>query len=49
MVQIEQEVVGTPGDVQNRIEALRKAGKKAALLLVATADGDMIFVSLPLQ
>ena len=49
LVQIEQELVATPADVQNRVEQLRKAGKKTALLLVATAEGDMIFVALPLQ
>ena len=49
LVQIEQELVSTPADVQNRVEQLRKAGKKTALLLVATAEGDMIFVALPLQ
>jgi serine protease Do len=49
LVQIEQEVVSTPADVQNRVEALKKAGKKTALLLVATAEGDMIFVALPLN
>ena len=49
LVQVEQEVVGTPADVQNRVDALKKAGKKTALLLVATAEGDMIFVALPLQ
>jgi serine protease Do len=49
LVQIEQEIVGSPADVQNRVDALKKAGKKTALLLVATAEGDMIFVALPLQ
>jgi serine protease Do len=49
LVQIEQEIVATPADVQNRVDALKKAGKKTALLLVATAEGDMIFVALPLQ
>jgi len=49
LVQIEQEVVSSPADVQNRVDALKKAGKKTALLLVATADGDMIFVALPLN
>jgi serine protease Do len=49
VVQIEQEQVSSPADVQNRVEQLRKAGKKSALLLVATAEGDMVFVALPLQ
>ncbi len=49
VVQIEQEVVSTPNDVQAKLDSLRKAGKKTALFLVATADGDMIFVPMPLQ
>lgn len=48
IVAIEQEQVGTPQDVQAKVDALKKAGKKTALLLVATAEGDMLFVALPL-
>ncbi len=48
IVAIEQEQVGTPADVQAKVDALKKAGKKTALLLVATAEGDMLFVALPL-
>ena len=38
----------TPADVQKRVDALKKDGKKTALLLVANAEGDMLFVALPL-
>lgn len=48
IVAIEQEQVGSPQDVQTKVDALKKAGKKTALLLVATAEGDMLFVALPL-
>ena len=48
IVAVEQEQVGTPADVQARVDVLKKAGKKTALLLVATAEGDMLFVALPL-
>jgi hypothetical protein len=33
----------------SQYDGLKKAGKKSALLLVATSDGDMIFVALPLN
>jgi len=49
IVAIEQEQVSAPGDVQKRVEQLKTAGKKTALLLVATAQGDMLFVALPIN
>jgi serine protease Do len=49
VVNIEQELVSTPADVLNRVDQFKKAGKKSVLLLVATAEGDMIFVALPLN
>jgi hypothetical protein len=35
--------------VQSRVEQLKKAGKKTALLLVANTEGDMQFVALPIN
>ncbi len=49
IVAIEQEQVNQPADVLSRVEQLKKAGKKTALLLVATSTGDMLFVALSLQ
>jgi serine protease Do len=49
IVAIEQEQVSAPADVLARVETLKKAGKKTALLLVATAEGDMLFVALPIN
>jgi serine protease Do len=49
IVAIEQEQVTQPADVQRRVDTLKKAGKKTALLLVATAEGDMLFVALPIE
>jgi serine protease Do len=49
IVAIEQEQVAAPADVLARVESLKKAGKKTALLLVATAAGDMLFVALPID
>jgi serine protease Do len=49
IVAIEQEQVAAPADVTRRVESLKKAGKKTALLLVATPEGDMLFVALPIN
>jgi serine protease Do len=49
IVAIEQEQMAQPADVQRKVDALKKAGKKTALLLVATAEGDMLFVALPIE
>ncbi|MFC0282864.1 DegQ family serine endoprotease [Camelimonas abortus] len=49
IVEINQEQVETPADVSGRIAALKKDGKKSALLLVATPRGDMRFVALPVE
>jgi serine protease Do len=49
IVAIEQEQVNQPGDVQRRVDQLKKSGKKTALLLVATSEGDMLFVALPIN
>jgi serine protease Do len=48
-VAIEQEQITNAADVGTRVEALKKAGKKTALLLVATSAGDMLFVALPIN
>ena len=49
LVAIEQEQITNAADVGTRVEALKKAGKKTALLLVATSAGDMLFVALPIN
>jgi serine protease Do len=49
IVAVEQEQVAAADDVQRRVDQLKKAGKKTALLLVATAEGDMLFVALPIN
>ena len=47
IVEINQEPVKEPADIVGKIDALRKEGKKSALLLVANAQGEMRFVALP--
>ncbi|WP_393978902.1 DegQ family serine endoprotease [Xanthobacter agilis] len=49
IVQVGQEPVASPADVQKQIEALRKTKKKSALLLVSDGQGQQEFVTLPLD
>jgi serine protease Do len=49
IVAIEQEQMAAAADVQKKVDALKKAGKKTALLLIATAEGDNLFVALPIE
>jgi serine protease Do len=42
------ETVASPADIERRIEALRKEGRKIALLQVSNAEGETRFVPLPL-
>jgi serine protease Do len=49
IVEIAQEAVGDTGDLQAKIDKLKKDGRKSALLLVAGADGELRFIALGLQ
>jgi serine protease Do len=49
VVEVAQEEVKTAADLQKRIDQLKKDGRKAALLLVANAEGELRFVALSLQ
>jgi serine protease Do len=49
IVEVQYEAVGTIGDLQARVDQLKKDGKKVAVLLVSNADGDTRFVALNLQ
>jgi len=49
IVEVAQEAVNDPADVQKRIDQLKKDGRKSALFLVANADGELRFVALSLQ
>jgi serine protease Do len=41
--------VGSPADMQKRLDALKAQGKKLVVLLVSNANGDTRFVALNLQ
>jgi serine protease Do len=47
--EVNQQAVEKPGDVSKSIDALKKAGKKSALLLVSNGAGDVRFVALALD
>jgi serine protease Do len=49
IVEIAQEAVATPDDVNKRISQLKKDGRKSALLLLANKDGDLRFVAVKID
>jgi len=49
IAEVQQQAVSSAADLQQRIDKLKKAGKKAVVLLVVTPDGDPSFVALSLQ
>jgi len=44
IVEVNQEAVKTPADVKQRVDELSKDGRKNALLMVSSKDGDIRFV-----
>ena len=49
IVAVEQEQVAAPADVVQAGRRAQEGRQKTALLLVATAEGDMLFVALPIN
>ncbi|MFG1398402.1 Do family serine endopeptidase [Roseixanthobacter pseudopolyaromaticivorans] len=49
VVEVGQEAVSSPDDVQKRVDGLKKDGKKSALLLISDADGQVQFAAIPLN
>lgn len=49
LVEINQEPVKAPSDATEKLQALKSSGKKTALLLVANAQGEVRFVSVPID
>ncbi|WP_158813792.1 Do family serine endopeptidase [Methylocapsa sp. S129] len=47
--EVNQQAVSQPGEVSKAIDALKKAGKKSALMLVANGTGDVRFVALAIE
>jgi serine protease Do len=49
IVEVAQEPIANPADLQKKLDQLKKDGRKSALFLVANADGELRFVALGLQ
>ncbi|NNM71450.1 DegQ family serine endoprotease [Enterovirga aerilata] len=49
IVEVGQEPVASPADVTRRVEALKKEGRKSALLLVSNAQGEVRFVAVTIE
>jgi serine protease Do len=49
IVEIAQEAVSSADEFQAKIDKLKKDGRRSALLLIASADGELRFVALGLQ
>lgn len=49
LVEVGQEPVNSPDDVTKRLDALKKEGRKSALLLVSNAQGEVRFIALALD
>jgi len=49
IVEIAQEAVSSADDFQAKVDKLKKDGRRSALLLVASAEGELRFVALALQ
>lgn len=49
LLEVNQETVSDPADAARKVKALKDAGKKTALLIVANSAGDAHFVALPVE
>jgi serine protease Do len=49
IVEVGQEAVASPADVTRRVDALKKDGKRSALLLVSNTQGEVRFVAVSIQ
>jgi serine protease Do len=49
IVEVGQEAVNSPTEIADRIEKIKKEGRKSALLLVANAQGELRFVALTIE
>jgi serine protease Do len=49
IVEVNQEAVAKPADIQKRIDALKKEGRRSALLMVSDAEGQVQFTAIPIE
>ncbi|MGI9382822.1 MAG: Do family serine endopeptidase [Methyloligellaceae bacterium] len=49
IVEVTQEEVKTPTDVTDRVDSVKKSGRKSVLLLISDAKGELRFVAVPIS
>ncbi|CAA0104413.1 Periplasmic serine endoprotease DegP [Starkeya nomas] len=49
IVEVNQEATMTPKEVQDRVAALKKEGRRSALLMLSDAEGQVRFTALPIE
>jgi len=49
IVEVNQEATGTPADIEARLAALKKDGRRSALLMVTDPQGQVRFTALPID
>ena len=49
IVEVAQEPVATPADLQKKLDQLKKDGRKSALFLISNPEGELRFIALALQ
>ena len=49
IVEVAQESVSSAADIRNRVDKLKKDGKKSVLLMISNGAGEVRFVALPLK
>lgn len=49
IVEVNQEAIGAPQDIERRIAALKKEGRRSALLMVTDPEGQVRFTALPID
>ncbi len=49
ILEVNQEQVARPADIEKRLAALKKEGRRSALLMVSDADGQVQFTALPID
>lgn len=49
IVEVNQEATATPKDMETRVAALKKDGRRSALLMVANPQGEVRFTALPID
>ncbi len=49
IVEVTQEEVKTPNDVQKRVQEIKGSGRKSVLLLISDPKGDLRFVAVPVS